>query len=82
MGTAFQRDQKTIAELRAVNKQLLAACEDAVLMSQHADGCQWFDIPTKELNGTPQSQTRQLSACNCHLKACRAAIAKVKGEPK
>lgn len=68
------------AHLFAAAKELLVACRRSLELSQHADGCAWFQIPTKELNGTPQSQARQLAACNCHLADCRQAIAKAEGQ--
>ncbi len=55
---------------------LLAACEAAVLLSQHADGCGWWSIPLATLNESERSQAEQREKCTCHLKQCREAITK------
>jgi hypothetical protein len=72
-------DEPANARLIAAAPDLLAACRSSLELSQHADGCGWFDIPTKELNGSEHSQAKQREKCNCHLKFCREAIAKATG---
>lgn len=68
------------ALLIASATDLLAACEEALDLSQHADGCGWWDIPPRKLDGSEESQARQKAACDCHLKSLRAAIARATGE--
>jgi hypothetical protein len=64
----------TIRQLEDEVTRLRAACQSALDLSDHADGCGWFDIPINDLNGSTESLARQYAACDCHKKECRAAL--------
>jgi uncharacterized ferredoxin-like protein len=67
--------KQEVRSLREVNAALLAACKQSLSLSQHADGCRWWDIPVATMNDSERSQAEQHKACDCHLKACRVAVA-------
>src|SRR5580692_109822 len=75
IGELYTHNWRANAPLIAAAPELLAACQMALELSGHADGCRWFDIPLSR-HGSKQSQAEQAEACDCHLKALRAAIAK------
>ena len=76
LNVAQREEDIANARLIAVAPELLAACEQSLSLSQHADGCRWWNIPVTTMNDSERSQAEQREACNCHLKACRDAIAK------
>ncbi len=68
------------ARLIAASPALLAACKEAELLSEHADGCPWWKANISELQ-TPKQRAANDAKCTCHLKALRAAIALAENSP-
>ncbi len=66
----------TNARLMAAAPDLLRACLQSIELSQHADGCKWFDVPMKDLS-TAEGRARADLKCDCHIRDCRLAIEKV-----
>ncbi len=62
------------ARLMAASPTLLAACLLTLELSQHADGCKWFDAPMSQ-PATEGGRARANKVCDCHIKACREAVA-------
>jgi hypothetical protein len=66
------------ATLAVAVHDLLAACQMALDLSEHAEGCRWWKFNISELR-TPEGRAKADAECDCHFAACKAAIAKATG---